>query len=125
MAANEYEITRHEFDGEKLVFFHKVRQFRKNPTTNLLEYVGDEEKEWFRIKFHDFADVQLVSNEVIYCGVPCSCLGKHLMLYFHKVKPCRLIESREIPNYEESPYGTSIQMGFYIYERWNLTKLVK
>lgn len=125
MAANEHEITRHEFDGEKLIFFHKERQFRKNPTTNLFEYIGDKEVEWFRIKFYDFADVQLVSNEVIYSGAPSSCLGRHLMLYFHKVKACKLIESREIPNYEESPYGRSIQMGFYTYERWDLTKLVK
>lgn len=124
MKTNEHEITRHEFDGEKLIFFHKVKDFRKNPITDMYEYVGDEEKEWFRIKFYDLADVQITSNEVIYCGEQVSCLGRHIMEYFRK-SPCRLIESRELPNYDESPYGRSVQFGYYTYERWDLTFLTK
>ena len=122
---NPYKITRHEFDGEKLIFFHIENVFEKNPNTNLYEKKGEIEKEWFRIKFYNWKDVQLVSNEVIHYGNGYTCSGKNLMDYFHTKTFCKLIESKELPNYDESPNGKSVQFGYYTYERWDLSNLVK
>lgn len=117
---NEREITSHKVNGDYIEFFHFTRDFVPNKG-----WTDWQEKEWFKFKPYNPKEVALISNEVLYGGYPMGCLGKHLMEYLRKCKSAKLISSKEIPNYEESPYGRSVQMGYYTYEIWDLSSILK
>lgn len=120
---NIYTITRHDYSNGKISFYHNVVKLVRNKVTNLYENKGKEEELWFTINDKDIKDVCLTSNSVFCNGTP-TVLDKHLMTYLRKTNAiCK--EHKELENWEETPFGRSQQNGYYIYETWDLSPLIK
>jgi len=119
-----YKISSHKIEGDKIVFFHKVKEIVKGED-GLYKYTNNiKEEKWFDVKFYDWSEVSLTSKSRIYYGVP-SCSELEVMDYFKRNRIGKLKTQKELDNYDTDPYGREYKNGKYVYEVWDLSELFK